>query len=171
MRKQGSVEFQGTLLSVEELLRRALAAHPETGAPDPAATIRHTAATNAQQCAKLLASGGSEAEGWRFGILQTLDDYRSAVRRGGLPLGVRVFIDEPPATGSTGLDAAFAALADFLAERDGWTAPGWALDAKRRTPPWYPDVPDIFRADADAQSPRAFRQRGIFIPTRALWRA
>ncbi|WP_267879808.1 hypothetical protein [Gordonia otitidis] len=36
---------------------------------------------------------------------------------------------------------------------------------------WYPGVPGIFRAEAERDSPRAFRQRGIFITKRSLNRA
>ena len=133
--------------------------------------MRHTAADNAARCAVLLAAGDSAEACWRFGILQTLDDYASTLRRGGTELAAEVFAAEPARTGSVQLDAAFAALADHLAERDGWTAPAWALDTARRTHGWYPAVPAIFRAEAERDSPRAFRQRGILVTGRSLDRA
>ena len=77
----------------------------------------------------------------------------------------------PPRAGAVEVDAAFAALAEYLAEHDGWQTPGWALDASRRTAAWYPAVPTIFRADADQESPEAFRRRGILITSRSLARA
>lgn len=95
----------------------------------------------------------------------------STLRRGGITLAAQVFAEEPPSTGAAQIDAAFAALADHLAERDGWRAPSWAVDAARRTSSWYPAVPDVFRAEADRESPRAFRERGIFITGRSLARA
>jgi hypothetical protein len=100
-----------------------------------------------------------------------LDDYTSVLRRGGPDLAAGVFTDEPPRTGSAHLDAAFAALADHLAERDQWTAPAWARDPSRHTTAWYPAVPAIFHADADKESPEAFRRRGILITSRSLARA
>ena len=161
--------FQGEVLSVAALLDAARAT-PET-APSQSVGVRNTAAQNAAACRTLLTSGESLDECWRFGILQTLDDYTSALRRGGPGLAAEVFTDEPPRTGAVEVDAAFAALAEYLAERDGWQAPGWALDASRRTTAWYPAVPAIFHAEADQESPEAFRRRGILITSRSLARA
>lgn len=161
--------FQGEVLSVAALLDAARAT-PEA-APSVGVGVRHTAAQNAAACRTLLTSGESLDECWRFGVLQTLDDYTSALRRGGSGLAARVFTDEPAGTGAVEMDAAFAALAEYLAERDGWQAPGWALDSSRRTTGWYPAVPAIFRADADNESPEAFRRRGILITSRSLARA
>ena len=89
----------------------------------------------------------------------------------GIGLATEVFSAEPPRTGSPQIDAAFAALADHLAQRDGWATPAWALDPSRRTDTWYPAVPQIFRATADRESPQAFRRRGILITARSLARA
>lgn len=86
-------------------------------------------------------------------------------------LAAEVFATEPVSTGSRRLDAGFAALADHLAERDGWEVPVWALDPARRTDGWFPAVPAIFRSEAEQESPRAFRNRGIFITGRSLGRA
>jgi len=161
--------FQGEVLSIGALLERAQTAPVTT--PGAGVGVRHTATDNAARCAALLAAGDSVDAGWRFGILQTLDDYTSALRRGGVQLAAEVFAGEPAPTGSAQLDAAFAALADHLAERDGWPVPAWALDPARRTDGWYPAVPTIFRDEAEQDSPRAFRQRGIFITGRSLSRA
>ncbi len=86
-------------------------------------------------------------------------------------VAAQVFSDAPPPTGSAEVDAAFAALADYLAERDGWQVPAWALDPARRTEGWYPAVPDSWRIEAENDSPRAFARRGIFITGRSLNRA
>lgn len=160
---------QSEILSIAALLERAQAAADYT--PGVGVGVRHTAAGNAALVAELLATGDSPQTGWRFGVLQTLDDYTSTLRRGGPQLAAGVFADEPAPTGSAELDAAFAALADHLAERDGWQAPAWVDDPARRTASWYPAVPAIFRAEAARDSPRAFRQRGIFITSRSLARA
>lgn len=161
--------FQGEVLSVSALLNAARST-PET-VPNPSVGLRHTAAQNAAACRTLIDDGESPDVCWRFGILQTLDDYTSTRRRGGRALAAAVFADEPPRTGSAEVDAAFAALVDYLAERDGWQAPAWALDPSRRTSAWYPAVPEIFHAEADQESPDAFRRRGILITTRSLARA
>lgn len=161
--------FQGEVLSVAALLDAARTT-PET-APSQNVGVRNTAAQNAAACRTLITSGEHLDECWRFGILQTLDDYTSALRRGGPGLAAGVFTDEPPRTGAVEVDAAFAALADYLAERDNWQAPSWALDSSRRTTGWYPAVPAIFHNDADQESPEAFRRRGILITSRSLARA
>src|SRR5699024_8157834 len=103
--------FQGEVLSVAELLDAARTT-PETA---PSVGVRHTTAQNAAACRILLASVGSLDERWRFGILQTLDDYNSTLRRGGPDLVAGVFTDEPLRTGAVEVDAAFAALAEYLA--------------------------------------------------------
>jgi len=161
--------FQGEVLSIGALLERAQTV--PTVVPGVGVGVRHTAADNAARCAALLAAGDTAETGWRFGILQTLDDYTSTLRRGGASLASEVFAAEPAPTGSRQLDAAFAALADHLAERDNWQAPAWALNPTRRTAGWFPAVPAIFRTEAQQDSPRAFRQRGIFITGRSLDRA
>lgn len=163
--------FKGTKLSVGELIARATA-EPD---PDWAAVygtgLPHDAADEATEVTRLIAMGESLNSGWRFGILQTLDDYNSAVRRGGTALGARVFEREPQRTGADELDAAFAALADHLASRDGWAAPAWASDPGRRTEHWYPSQSPAFYAEASRQSPPAFRHRGVYISANALNRA
>lgn len=163
------MKFQGEVLSVAQMLEAANTA--PVYMPGVGVGVLHTAAGNARHCADLLAAGDSVESCWRFGVLQTLDDYTSTLRRGGVALAAQVFTDEPTSTGAVQIDAAFAALADYLAERDGWDAPAWVSDPGRRTSGWYPFVPGIFRADADEESPRAFRDRGILVTTLSLARA
>ncbi len=162
--------FQGEVRSVTAMLDAA-ARTPSRHIPSSRFGLLHTAADNATACRHLLADGEGLNGCWRFGILQTLDDYTSTLRRGGPELAAQVFSDEPPRTGAVQLDAAFAALADYLAERDGRTVPAWALDPTRATESWYPAVPTVLRAEADAESPKAFRSRGILITSRSLDRA
>lgn len=161
--------YKGTVLTVGALLERAQAEPEQPLRADIG--LRSEAATNAQRCAVLLAQGDGLGECWRFGILQTLDDYNSTLRRGGVQLAAQVFSAEPPRTGAVEIDAAFAALAEYLALRDGWVVPGWALDPKRSVERWYADVPTIFHEDAERESPAAFRDRGIYITNQTLARA
>ena len=115
-------------------------------------------------------SQGSEAL-WRFGVLQLLDDYDSVLRSDGVAVAARVFADEPSPTGHSGLDAAYAALACWLAHRDGWQAPDWARDLDRVARPWWFVSDSAYgRAWALVQSPGEFRIRGVFITDTALAR-
>lgn len=161
--------FRGEVRSVTALLDAARTVPEHT--PSSRFGVLHTAASNAAICRDLLADGESLDVCWRFGILQTLDDYTSTLRRGGPELAAQVFSGESPRTGSVQLDAAFAALADCLAGRDGWIAPAWAFEADRCTGAWYPAVPAVLRAEAERESPQAFRRRGILITSRSLDRA
>lgn len=162
--------FRGRVLTVGDLLAAPGGGEVEV-AGGPVVGARHTAASNARRAGELFASGEPVEAGWRFGVLQTLDDYSSLLRRSDVTVASSIFTEEPAPTGWRQLDAAFAALADFLAERDGWAVPGWAQDPSRHAGRWYAAVPSIFRAEATAESPRAFRERGIFITSRSLARA
>lgn len=142
--------YQGTVLTVRELLARALAApepplHTEVG-------LRHDAASNARHCAVLRSAGEELDECWRLVVLQTLDHYTSTLRRGGVELAAQVFTTEPAPTGAPEVDAAFSALAEYLADRDGWEAPRWVFDPSRKVERWYADVPQIFHRVADRES-------------------
>ena len=162
--------FKGEVTSVMEMLR--LAEEAPT-APASSIGVLHTPAGNARDAAELVADGEPPTAGWRFGVLQTLDDYTSTSHRGGAELGAGVFTDPPAPTGSVELDAAFAALAEYLAERDGWTPPAWTSDAWRSVAPaeWWASTPSIYRDIALDESPRPFRERGIWITLSGLARA
>jgi hypothetical protein len=161
--------FRGEVLPISTLLD--VARHAPPAKPAVHVGVLHTAAGNALTCARLVADGDPPEAGWRYGILQTLDDYTSTLARGGRDLAAEVFADEPAPTGSPQLDAAFAALADHLAQRDGWVAPRWVRHPARHANGWFPAVPLMFRDEAYRDSPSAFRRRGIFITSRSLDRA
>lgn len=110
-------------------------------------------------------------ECWRFGLLQTLDYYTSAMRNGRREAAISLFSDEPPMTGNPVVDAGAAALADWLATRDGWDAPAWVHDPARTVAEAYPQIPWFDRETARAESPDAFRSRGLFVTLRSLSRA
>ncbi|MDO8392312.1 MAG: hypothetical protein Q7V57_17700 [Actinomycetota bacterium] len=108
---------------------------------------------------------------WRFGVLQFLDDYESVRRHHGVSPAAALLTGEPDLTGHSGVDAAFAALACWLADHDGWTAPSWALSDARAAQPWWFVTDSAYgRAWAMAQSPAQFRIRGVFITDTALQR-
>ena len=109
---------------------------------------------------------------WRFGVLQLLDDYESVHARDGVVAAARLMAEAPEPTGHSGLDAAFAGLASWLADRDGWDAPAWARAEERVARPWWFVSTSAYgRAWAMVQSPGQFRVRGVFITDTALQRA
>ena len=101
-------------------------------------------------------------------ILQFVDDFRSRRRSVQRDLVSR----RPPQTGSRLLDAYLAGLAEYLSNEVGVPVPAWVEDPDRFLREWWieSDVPSA-RPTAIAQSPAAFRRRGIFISERALERA
>ena len=165
--------FRGVALSIGELVAQAQAApEPDWRVLYGHIGLRNDAADAAAHCAQLLKVGESLNACWRFGILQTVDYYNSCVRRGGVELGAQVFDREPQRTGAVEVDAAFAALAEHLAARDGWRPPSWASDPTRSSPHrWYVAQSPAFYAEASQQTPPAFRSRGVFISTNDLDRA
>jgi len=160
---------RGGFLSVGELIALARTAPEPRLVPDERGMV-HTAAGNAAWCPAMLARGDTLDDLWRFCVLQTLDDYTSTLRWGGAQEAARVFAEEPAPTGAQQVDAALAALAEHLAERDGWEAPAWAGDPARTTT-WYPDLLEMDRHEATHHGPKAFRRHGVFITHRALGRA
>jgi len=83
----------------------------------------------------------------------------------------RSIAEEPSRTGDARRDAYLAALAEHVSLRFGLDRPDWTTDPSRFLDRFYfkSDVPG-FRALAIAQSPTAFRRRGIFIAAGALER-
>lgn len=103
-----------------------------------------------------------------FAVREFLDEFQLLPRR---DLMQRSIDGRPPASGSASADAFIAALAEHLAARHGLERPGWSIEPSRFLSGfWFAsDVPG-FRATAIAQSPAAFRRRGIFVSERALSR-
>lgn len=134
-------------------------------------TLNSDAYDAAESCRALLKDGATLNQLWRFGVLQTLDYYNSAKKVGGVQLASQVFVREPALTGSSEIDAAFAALADYLATRDGWPTPQWANNPSRSTSRWYAAQSAGFYEQADRESPSEFRSRGVYIAGNDLSRA
>jgi hypothetical protein len=63
---------------------------------------------------------------WRYVFVQMLDDYTSVLHHAGVPAAARMWVRAPRSTGDIRVDAAFAAMAEYLARRDGWEVPSWA---------------------------------------------
>jgi hypothetical protein len=122
--------------------------------------------TEAAACAAQALRGESARRGEAFRcLLQLLDDYQRATRRGGMPAGADLFRDAPPATGDSGVEAA---LAEHLARRDGWRPPSWVFDERRYAESWwFVSGVRAWHALALVESPLAFRKRGVFLTSSA----
>lgn len=129
-------------------------------------------ANAAQEVQGLIANPQTSSEDvWRFGVLQLLDDYESVLANQGIAAASKVFENPPALTGHSGLDASFAALACWLATRDGWSQPAWATAPNRVARPWWFVSESAHgKAWALVQSPGEFRLRGVFITDSALQR-
>lgn len=109
---------------------------------------------------------------WRMLVAQSLDFYHANLQWGTLEDAISVYADEPALTGHAGLDAAAAAIALYIADRDGWPAPAWARNPARKSPqPWYVANRPIPRKFADKETPKQFRKLNVFITEGALRRA
>lgn len=106
---------------------------------------------------------------WRYVFVQMLDDYTSVRRHAGVSAAARMWVAAPKGTGDGRVDAAFAAMAEHLARRDGWTVPSWAWLSEREAWPWW-FVTELrgLHPRALVESPSSFRRRGVFITSGAL---
>jgi hypothetical protein len=108
---------------------------------------------------------------WRYAIVQLLDDYSHDLARAGASVASQRFNREPPVTRSPEVDAALAALAEYLARRDNWRLPPWARKPGRYSAKWWFVTPlRGMHPTALQESPPSFRTRGVFITAGALSR-
>jgi hypothetical protein len=149
-----------------------------------AALIGLDAAGAALLADDLLDEGETLQAVWRYAIVQLLDDYSRDLARAGASIasarfdaraGASIasarFDREPPATRSTEVDAALAALAEHFARRDNWPLPSWARKPGRYSTKWWFVTPlRGMHPTALQESPPSFRTRGIFITAGALSR-
>jgi len=131
----------------------------------------HTVDDAARVAARLLSSGEPLNRVWRFALTQLLDDYTSVLRHNGPEAAAKMWRVAPSLTGDARVDAAFAAMAEHLARRDGWQTPAWTRDPQREAVPWW-FVTDLkgLHPRALVESPSSFRRRGVFITRGALER-
>lgn len=128
-----------------------------------------TADQAAESAAAMLAAGARLSSLWRYVFVQMLDDYTSVLHHAGVSAAARMWSAAPRSTGDNRVDAAFAAMAEYLARRDRWPVPAWARLAKREAWPWW-FVTDLrgLHPRALVESPSSFRRRGVFITSGAL---
>jgi hypothetical protein len=142
-------------MSAATSTREWLAAHPP---PDSA--FRQTLA--------LVAERVRAGEDLRFAVREFLDEFELLPRE---DLRARSMRARPELTGDVRADAYLGALAEHLAATRGLPRPEWAAEPERFLDRfWF--VSDVrgFRALAVAESPAAFRRRGIMIAAGALQR-
>jgi hypothetical protein len=119
----------------------------------------------------LLLEGETLQSVWRYAIIQLFDDYSHDLARSGASVASQRFSREPPATRSAEVDAALAALAEYLARRDNWPVPSWARSPGRYSAKWWFVTPlRGMHPTAVQESPPSFRTRGVFITAGALSR-
>lgn len=130
-----------------------------TANPPPAERFTQTLAGIAERVVN--------GEDLRFAVREFLDEF--AVR--GDELRVAALAERPRSTGDPRADAYLGALAEHLAATGGLSRPAWAIEPSRFLGTfWFPSAVPGFRAIAIAQSPAAFRRRGIFIAQGSLER-
>lgn len=86
---------------------------------------------------RLLGEGETLLSVWRYVIVQLLDDYSHDLAGVGVVIASERFVQEPSPTSSPEIDAALAALAEYLARRDNWAAPSWARKPERYSTKWW----------------------------------
>jgi hypothetical protein len=136
--------------------------HSGTDAPESIADLaRDLQQLNIRRQTKLPAEATAR-------ILQFVDDFRSRRRS----TQRQLLAMTPGLTGSALIDAYLAGTAEYLSNEVGLPAPVWVEDPDRFLRTWWieSDVPSA-RPTAVAQSPAAFRRRGIFVSEKALERA
>ncbi|MDQ6751331.1 MAG: hypothetical protein M3Z33_11335 [Actinomycetota bacterium] len=107
-------------------------------------------------------------EGFHHAVRELLDEIALAPDDG---IVARAIVDKPPPTGNSRLDAYLGALAEHLAISRGLTVPPWTIAGDRFLDRfWFVSEVQGFRATAIAQSPAAFRRRGVFIAAGSLRR-
>jgi hypothetical protein len=117
----------------------------------------------------LLLEGETLQSVWGYVIVQLLDDYSHDLARAGVSVASQRFSREPPPTRSAEVDAALAALAEYLSRRDNWALPTWARKPGRYSAKWWFVTPlRGMHPTALQESPPSFRTRGIFITASAL---
>lgn len=83
----------------------------------------------------------------------------------------RALAERPDATGDRRHDAYLGALAEHLASTSGLRPPSWSAEPDRFLDRfWFVSEVKGFRALALAESPAAFRRRGVFVSRGSLER-
>ncbi len=107
-------------------------------------------------------------EDFGFAIREFLDEF---ALRGDDDARAEAIGERPRATGDSRYDAFLGALGEHLALAHRLDRPVWTTEPSRFLDRfWFVSEVPGFRAISIAQSPAAFRRRGIFVPERSLRR-
>ncbi|GLH97469.1 hypothetical protein [Phytohabitans aurantiacus] len=124
----------------------------------------HSAAYQPLTLAQLsaLLVGTDESRRWRL-VAEFLEEFRweQPHTRG------EMLAAEPPSTGDERWDVFLAALAEYLAARDGQRGPLWVEPRSLRRL-WFPFNTRAARVDALVHAPAAFRRRGVYVAAQEL---
>ena len=106
--------------------------------------------------------GATESRRWRL-LAEFLENY------GWEPVEARAALlrDEPVTTGDMRWDVFLAALAEYLAAKDGRGAPPWTEERSLRQF-WFPFNTRAARVDALVHASAAFRRRGVYVAAQEL---
>jgi hypothetical protein len=106
-----------------------------------------------------------EGEPFLHAVREFIDEFR--LRPAGMMS--EALLEAPPGTGDVHHDAYLGSLAEHLCLVHDLHPPAWCLEPSRFLDRfWFPSPVKGFRAMAVAQSPAAFRRRGIFIAGNSL---
>lgn len=126
------------------------------------------AAEQLRQTLAGLAQRTRAGEDFHHAVREFLDEF---ALRGDDRSRAEAIEQRPEATGESRQDAFLGALGEHLAAVHHLTRPAWSIEPGRFLDRfWFLSDVAGFRAISIAQSPAAFRRRGIFIPERSLHR-
>ncbi len=109
-----------------------------------------------------------DGEGFQHTVREFLDEF---ALRGDDRTRAEAIVERPATAGDPRHDAYLGALAEHLAAVHGLDRPRWSLESLRFLDRfWFVSETKGFRAVAIAQTPAAFRRRGVFVPERSLHR-
>jgi hypothetical protein len=109
-----------------------------------------------------LLTGAGESRRWRL-IAEFLEEYRWE----SIDTRLVLLTQEPASTGDERWDVFLAALAEYLAARDGRAAPAW-VESRSLRRFWFPFNTRAARVDAVVHAPAAFRRRGVYVAAQEL---
>lgn len=130
---------------------------------------------------KEVAQRASTLEAWGLHLAEFLDEVNAVRRRGQDRAVLELVREEPPVLRARfkdgeAADAFSAALADYLSQAVSASAPEWTQKHERfLRHAWFPlsrisDQPRL-RSLIERETPRAFRERNVFIDENSLVRA
>ena len=161
-------------MSIGQLLEHSLTEPKYDWSQDAKAyQLRYDAADYTAYAATLLHHGESLTQAWRFGILQTVDAYRSALRHGRMDIVAQIGRREPKLTGSSDLDAAIAALVELVTTQQALPTPDWVNEPQRIIEPsrmLFTNCHPALEQEAHETCPPAFRRHGVIVAANELSR-